>query len=100
MCPALNFFGIPIPTFGALQLLAFCGALWLASRLAKKDGLQASRILSFGIYLVLLTRLVSVLLDSLVTGQAVSLAAFLRSSGAFFWVFISGCLFAFAYSRY
>lgn len=100
MCPTLNFFGIRIPTFGAVQLVAFCGTLWLASRLAKREGIQVSRILSFGIYLVLVTRGASVLLDSLVTGQRVSLAGFAQSSGSFFWVYLSGCLFALAYSRY
>ena len=44
--------GIPLATYGVLLAIGFILALWLAARLAARDGLPKQRIYDLGLYVL------------------------------------------------
>lgn len=99
MLPALRVFGLTVPTYGVLYLLAFAAGLFTLAVLARKEGFEVYQITMLGVYCVLVSRLSSVFINALMTGTNVSLGL-MQSTGAFFWALLPGLIFGFGYSKY
>ena len=87
--------GIPVATYGLLLAIGFMLALWIAARLAERDGLPKARIYDLGLY-ILAAALVGAKLLMIVTEydseggwRRVFSFDFLRSGGVFYGGFIA-----------
>jgi phosphatidylglycerol:prolipoprotein diacylglycerol transferase len=94
--PGLN---IPISTYGLLLAIAFILALWLAAKLAEKDGLSKNKIYDLGLYLIAASLIGSKLLMIITEwsdfrGDLMRILSldFLRSGGVFFGGFVAAVL--------
>ena len=93
-----------IPTYGVLVAIAFLTALFLASRLATRAGLDKERITNLGIYCALMGLLGAKLLmiafdwNRLPASEIFSLAT-LQAAGVFHGGLIAAILFAVVYTR-
>ena len=88
--------GFPVNTYGVLLALAFLAALFVAARLAERDGLPRERVFDMGLWMLLGGLLGSKLLLMVVEpeygenlGQLFSLD-FLRSGGVWYGGFLGG----------
>jgi len=94
-----------LPTYGVLVALAFLTALWLASRFAKKRGLDSEKVVNLGVYCALMgmlgAKLLMIALDPEYRqhpGEIFSMAT-LQSAGIFFGGLALALVFAYFYMR-
>jgi phosphatidylglycerol:prolipoprotein diacylglycerol transferase len=94
-----------LPTYGLLVALAFLTALWMASRFAKKRGLNSEKIVNLGVYCALTgmlgAKILMIALDPEYRahpGEIFTLAT-LQSAGIFFGGFILALVFAYFYMK-
>ena len=85
--------GYPVYTYGVMLALALISALFVAARLAKRDGLPSERMYDLGLWILLAGLLGSKLLLALLDPTAkVFSMDFLRSGGVFYGGFLGGLL--------
>jgi phosphatidylglycerol:prolipoprotein diacylglycerol transferase len=94
-----------LPTYGVLVALAFLTALWLASRFAKKRGLDSEKIVNLGVYCALMgmlgAKLLMIAMDPEYRqhpGEIFTMAT-LQSAGIFFGGLVLALVFAYFYMR-
>jgi phosphatidylglycerol---prolipoprotein diacylglyceryl transferase len=94
-----------LPTYGLLVAIAFLTALGLASRFAKRRGLNSEKVVNLGVYCALMgmlgAKVLMIVLDPEFRAhpsEIFSLAT-LQSAGIFFGGFILALVFAFFYMR-
>lgn len=92
-----------LPSYGVLVALAFLVALWMASRFARKQGLNSEKVVNLGVYCALTgmlgAKILMIALDPEYRahpGEIFSLAT-LQSAGIFFGGFIFALVFAYFY---
>lgn len=94
-----------VPSYGILVAIAFLTALWLASKLAKRRGLNSEKVVNLGVYCALTgmlgAKLMMVLLDPEYRAHpsAIFTWAFVQSAGIFFGGFLVAFVFAIFYMR-
>lgn len=89
----IEVWGYPIYTYGVLLAVALILALFVAARLAKRDGLPSERMYDLGLWILLAGLLGSKLLLVLLDPNAkVFSLDFLRSGGVFYGGFLGGLL--------
>src|SRR5436305_14745633 len=94
-----------LPSYGILVALAFLTALGLASKLAKRRGLNSEKIVNLGVYCSLVgmlgAKLLMIALDPEYRSHPASIFtwAFMQSAGIFFGGFILAFVFALLYMR-
>jgi phosphatidylglycerol:prolipoprotein diacylglycerol transferase len=106
MFPRLFHIGsFSLPSYGLLVALAFLTALWMASRFAKKRGLDSEKVVNLGVYCALMgmlgAKILMIALDPEYRahpGEIFSLAT-LQSAGIFYGGFILALVFAYFYMR-
>jgi phosphatidylglycerol:prolipoprotein diacylglycerol transferase len=106
MFPRLFHIGsFSLPTYGLLVAIAFLTALGMASKFAKRRGLNSEKIVNLGVYCALMgmlgAKLLMIALDPEFRahpGDIFSVAT-LQSAGIFFGGFIAAILFALVYMR-
>jgi phosphatidylglycerol:prolipoprotein diacylglycerol transferase len=101
--PGLN---IPISTYGLLLAISFILALWLAAKLAERDGLSKNKIYDLGLYLIAASLIGSKLLMVITEwndfkGDLMRVLSldFLRSGGVFFGGFVAAVLVSIYFMR-
>jgi len=106
MFPRLFHIGsFSLPTYGALVALAFLAALWMASRFAKKRGLDSEKIVNLGVYCALTgmlgAKLLMIALDPEYRKNPMEIfsMATLQSAGIFFGGFALALIFAWFYMK-
>ena len=94
-----------LPTYGVLVALAFLAGLWLASRLAKREGLNSEAVINLGVYCALAgilgAKLLMIALDPQYRAHPLEVfsLATLQSAGIFYGGLIAALLTAFFYMR-
>src|SRR5436305_2846384 len=94
-----------LPSYGILVALAFLTALGLASKLAKRRGLNSEKVVNLGVYCALMgmlgAKLLMIALDPELRSHPSEIFSFstLQSAGIFFGGFIVAVIFAFFYMR-
>lgn len=106
MFPRLFHIGsFSIPSYGVLVAVAFLSALWLASKFAKKRGLNHEKIVNLGVYCALMgmlgAKVLMIAMDPDYRAHPLEIfsLATLQSAGIFFGGFIAALVFAFFYMR-
>jgi phosphatidylglycerol:prolipoprotein diacylglycerol transferase len=85
--------GVPIATYGVLLAIGFLLALWVAGRLAARDGLPKSRIYDLGLYILAAALVGSKILMLFTDPEAEAFSFdFLRSGGVFYGGFVAALL--------
>ena len=88
----IQIWGYPVYTYGVLLAVALVLALFVAARLAKRDGLPSERMYDLGLWILLAGLLGSKLLLALLDpGARIFSLDFLRSGGVFYGGFLGGC---------
>src|SRR5689334_12792424 len=93
MFPNLELFAVRFPTYGVFYASAFLAGLWLVGRQAKRECLEPFRIQTLVASSVLVSRIASAFINAILCGTTVTFRVILESTGAFFWVLISGITF-------
>lgn len=89
----IEIWGYPVYTYGVMLAIALVLALFVAARLAKRDGLPSERMYDLGLWLLLAGLLGSKLLLALLDpGANIFSFDFLRSGGVFYGGFLGGLL--------
>src|ERR1044072_7282650 len=89
----IQIWGYPVYTYGVLLAVALLLALFVAARLAKRDGLPSERMYDLGLWILLAGLLGSKLLLALLDpGAQIFSLAFLCSGGVFYGGFLGGLL--------
>lgn len=90
---SLGGFHLPIHTYGVMLAIALILALWVAARLAKRDGLPSERMYDLGLWILIGGLLGSKLLLVLVDPNAQLFSwDFIRSGGVYYGGFLGGLL--------
>jgi phosphatidylglycerol:prolipoprotein diacylglycerol transferase len=89
----IQIWGYPVYTYGVLLAVALVLALFVAARLARRDGLPSERMYDLGLWILLAGLLGSKLLLALLDpGAKIFSLDFLRSGGVFYGGFLGGLL--------
>src|ERR1041384_4069842 len=89
----IQIWGYPIYTYGVMLAVALVLALFVAARLARRDGLPSERMYDLGLWILLAGLLGSKLLLALLDPNAnIFSLDFLRSGGVFYGGFLGGLL--------
>jgi phosphatidylglycerol---prolipoprotein diacylglyceryl transferase len=87
----IELWGYPVYTYGVMLAIALITALFVAARLAKRDGLPSERMYDLGLWILLAGLLGSKLLLALLDPNAKIFSLdFLRSGGVFYGGFLGG----------
>jgi len=97
--------GFFLPTYGLLVAIAFLTALWVAGRLASKEGLHHESVLNLGIYCALAgiagAKLLMIALDPAIRDnwRAIFSLSTLQAAGIFYGGLLAALAMAFLYMR-
>jgi phosphatidylglycerol---prolipoprotein diacylglyceryl transferase len=87
----IELWGYPVYTYGVMLAVALISALFVAARLARRDGLPSERMYDLGLWILLAGLLGSKLLLALLDPNAKIFSLdFLRSGGVFYGGFLGG----------